>query len=62
MSERRIQELTGLLLVEGGNVGSSGPVSPSQPTVVVVSPVRLLVLVPSGLPAGVQAGRSNAPT
>lgn len=62
MSERCMWELVGLLLLEGGNMGSSGPASPSQSTVVVVSPVRLPVVVPSDLPAGVQAGRSNAPT
>ncbi|CAI9281465.1 unnamed protein product [Lactuca saligna] len=62
VSERRMQELGGLLLVEGGNVGSHGSASPSQPTVVAISPVHSPVAVPSGFPAGAQVERSNAPT
>lgn len=62
MSRRCMWELARLLLVKGGNVGSSRPVSPSQPTVVVVSLVRSPVAIPYGLLAGVQAGRINAPT
>ena len=60
VSERRMRELVGLLLVEGGNIGSSGPASPSQPTVGVVSLVRSPVSAPSGFPMGVQAGRGSA--
>ncbi|CAI9266097.1 unnamed protein product [Lactuca saligna] len=62
VSERCMGELVRLLLVEKGNMGSSGPTSLSQPTYTVVSPVRLPFCVPSGLPAGVQEGRSNTPT
>ncbi|CAI9262716.1 unnamed protein product [Lactuca saligna] len=60
MSEIRMRELAGLLLVEGGNVGSSGLASPSQPAVGVVSPVRSPVSAPSGFPVGVQAGRGQS--
>ncbi|CAI9292282.1 unnamed protein product [Lactuca saligna] len=60
MSKRHMRELAGLLLVERGNVGSSGPASPSPPTVGVVSPVCSPGLAPPGLPMGVQAGKSSA--
>ncbi|CAI9302264.1 unnamed protein product [Lactuca saligna] len=39
----------------------SRPAPPSQSTVVVVSPVRSPIFVPSSLPAGVQARRDGAP-
>ncbi|KAL7588712.1 hypothetical protein Lser_V15G39308 [Lactuca serriola] len=60
-SERHMDELVGFLLVEGVNVGSSGPASPSRTIGGVVSPVRSSIPTPSGLPAGVQAEKGNAP-
>lgn len=53
VSERHMQEFTRLLLIEGRNIGSSRPASPSQLADGVVSPVCLLVLASSTLPVGV---------
>ncbi|CAI9298674.1 unnamed protein product [Lactuca saligna] len=61
VSERRMREFAGLILVERGNVGSSGPATPSQPTVGVVSLVRSSVPAPFAFPVGVQAGKCSAP-
>ena len=53
VSKRRMRELSELLLVEGGNVGSRGPVLPSPLAVGVVSPVCSPGPAPYGLPMGV---------
>ncbi|CAI9265868.1 unnamed protein product [Lactuca saligna] len=60
MSERRMREFSRLRLVEVGNVGSSGPPSPSQSAVGVASLVCSSITVPSSLPVGVRAGKGNA--
>ncbi|CAI9303881.1 unnamed protein product [Lactuca saligna] len=62
LSEMCIRELAGLLLIVRRNVGSNGPASPSQLTIVAVSPNHSPVAIPSSSHAGVQEGRSYALT
>ncbi|CAI9279939.1 unnamed protein product [Lactuca saligna] len=50
VSERRIRELAGLLLIKRGNMGSSRHASPSQRTIVAVSLVRFPIVVQSSFP------------
>ncbi|CAI9261723.1 unnamed protein product [Lactuca saligna] len=52
VSERRMRDFTGFFSAEGRNTGSSGPASPSQSTIGVVSPVRLPVPASSSFHAG----------
>ncbi|CAI9298593.1 unnamed protein product [Lactuca saligna] len=47
VSKRCMREFVGFLLVEGVNVGSSGPAPPSRTAVGVVSPVRSPIRAPS---------------
>ncbi|CAI9263056.1 unnamed protein product [Lactuca saligna] len=59
--ERRMRELARLLSVEGGNVGSSGPVLPSRLAVGVIFLTHPLNFVHSCLPMGAHVGRVIAP-
>lgn len=61
VSDRCMRELAGLLSMEGGNAGSSGPVLPSRQAVGVVSPARPLNSVPSCSFVGAQAERVTTP-
>ncbi|CAI9291367.1 unnamed protein product [Lactuca saligna] len=56
-----MREFVGLLSVEGGNIGSNRPTSPSQLGVRVVSPVRLPAPASLVLPVDVQAKKGTAP-
>lgn len=60
MSEKFMRECVGLLLAEGGNVGSSGPASLSQPAVRVVSLVQLPAPGSFDLSMGVQEEKGTA--